>query len=332
MAASGSNNAFFSGSLTMSGVALVIDSGVTLFGSNGYSTELLDVSGTNAGIFGPGAIDGRGDLIGGTPRLIQAEKTTNFVIYGVTLEHAAKEHLYVEGGSGFTAWDVTIATPANTKNTDGIDIDSLTNATVSGSSIEDGDDGIAIKTNSGAASNITIKNNTFHGTHGMSIGSQTFDGVTNVLWENNTVYGTDEWGNVSTDNNGIRIKPDPTCGGTVRQVTYIDTCMTGVTHLLLFDTNYGTCSGSSGTPFFTDIVVNGVYTTKSTADAYSEFGGYDSANPLGLTLENVTLDALSQRGSQDAKVGLYQSNITPAGTGVTATAVSGSGSVPSCTF
>jgi len=37
-------------------------------------------------------------------------------------------------------------------------------------------DGVAIKTNSGPASNITVRNNKFYGTHGMSIGSQTMDG------------------------------------------------------------------------------------------------------------------------------------------------------------
>jgi polygalacturonase len=51
-----------------------------------------------------------------------------------------------------------------------------------------------------------------------------------------------------------------------------------------------------------------------------------------LTLENVHLDVTTQQGSQDAKVGLYDSNITPSGTGVTTTSVSGSGTVPTCTF
>jgi polygalacturonase len=332
LAVSGSDNAFFAGTLTVSGEALVVNSGVTLFGSNGYSGELLDVGGTNAAIMGPGIIDGRGDLISGTPRLIQASKITNFIVYNVTLENAAKEHLYVEGGNGFTAWNLTIATPADTANTDGIDIDSLTNATVYGSSIEDGDDGIAIKTNSGATSNITVENSSFHGTHGMSIGSQTYEGVSNVLWKDNTVYGSDEFGNVSTDPNGINIKSDVDCGGTVHQVTYIDTCMTGVKHLLIFNTSYGACDGTAGNPSYTDIIVNGVFATSSLSGAYSTFDGLSSSLPLGLSLENVHLDVTDQQGSQDAKVGLFNSNITPSGSGVTTSSVTGSGAVPSCSF
>jgi polygalacturonase len=332
LAMSGTNDAFYSGTLTVNGEALVVDAGVTLFGNNSYTGELLAIRGVNSALMGPGSVDGRGDLISGIPRLIQASNITNFTVYNVTIEHSGKEHLYVQGGNGFTAWNLTVATPANTKNTDGIDIDSLTNATVYGSSISDGDDGIAIKTNAAATSNITVENNTFHGTHGMSIGSQTFDGVVNVLWKGNTVYGTDPWGNTSTNNNGINIKTDVDCGGTVRQVTYLDTCMTGVKHLLVFNTSYGSCTGTMGTPYFTDIVVDGVYGTDSASGAYSEFEGYSAAFPLGLTLENVNLDVTTQQNSQYANVALYQSNLIPSGTGVVTQQRTGSGSVPTCSF
>jgi polygalacturonase len=332
LAASGSHNAFFSSTVTVSGEALVVNSGVTLFGSNKYSGELVAVSGTNAAIMGPGTIDGRGDLISGTPRLVQAKKITNFIAFDITLQHAAKEHLYVEGGNGFTAWNVTIATPANTKNTDGIDIDSMTNATVNDCFIEDGDDGVAIKTNQAGASNITVSNSTFHGTHGMSIGSQTFDGVTNVLWQNNTVFGSDQFGNVSTNNNGINIKSDPSCGGKVQQVTYNHTCMTGVKHLLTFNTSFGSCSGTAGTPQYTDIVVNGVLATKSQSGAFSEFDGFSSSAALGVTLENVDLDVTAEKTTENASVGLFNSNIKPSGSNVSTFTVAGSGSVPSCTF
>lgn len=316
LAASRANNAFFTGTLDVAGEAVVLLPGVTLYGNNTYSGELLSVSGNNPAILGTGTIDGRGDLISGTPRLINATDTTKFVVAGVTLEHAGKEHLYVEGGSDFLAFDLTIATPANTKNTDGIDLDSLTDATVLDSSIEDGDDGVAIKTNSGPASNITVRNTKFYGTHGMSIGSQTMYGVTNVLWDSNQMYGTDKFGNVSSDNNGINIKSDYDCGGLVKQVTYRNTQLNGIKHLLIFNTNYGSCSGTPGIPVYQDIVVDGVTATNSQSGAYSEFEGYNAANPLELYLANVTLDITNQENSQYAIVGLDNSNIAPAGTGV----------------
>jgi polygalacturonase len=332
LAPSGSNNAFYTKTITVSGEALVVDSGVTLFGSNGYSGELISVGGTNAAIMGPGTIDGRGDIVSGQPRLIQARNITNFIVFNVTIMHAGKEHLYVEGGNGFTAWGLTVRTPSNTKNTDGVDIDSLTNATVANSFIEDGDDGVVVKTNSGPASNITVRNSTFHGTHGMSIGSQTFHGVKNVLWQNNKVYGSDEFGHVSTSNMGIRIKSDPTCGGPVQQVTYENTCLTGVEHPLFFTAHYGSCSGTKGTPQFTDIVVNGVFATKSPSNTSSEFNGFSSSAPLEVVLENVQLDNTKTSSNEFAAVAEFNANVKPSGTGVTVTSISGSGSVPSCTF
>jgi len=57
--------------------------------------------------------------------------------------------------------------------------------------------------------------------------------------------------------------------------------------------------------------------------------GLDSAHPLGLTLENVSLDKTTTT-AQYANVGLFNSNVTPSGTGVTTGTVSGSGGVPSC--
>ena len=317
LAASGSNEAFYSGSLQVKGEAVVVDSGVTLYGANGYSSQLLSVTGSNAGIYGPGTIDGRGDLISGTPRLVNVKKFSNFVAAWITLTHAAKMHLYVEAGDGFTAWYIHVRTPANTKNTDGIDIDSLTNATVIGSVIEDGDDGVVVKTNSGPASQITVRNNQFYGTHGMSIGSQTMYGVTNVLWENNVMFGTDEWGNLATDDNGIRIKSDPTCGGLVNQVTYRNTTLIGIKHLLEFNTHYGACSGFAGVPVYQNILVDHVVATQSIPGAYSEFNGYSATAPLELYLAHVHLDANGQQDSQYAIVGLDDSTITPSGPGVT---------------
>jgi polygalacturonase len=167
------------------------------------------------------------------------------------------------------------------------------------------------------ASNITIKHNMFFGTHGMSVGSQTMYGVTNVLWEYNQVYGTDLFGNVSTDNNGIRIKSDFTCGGPVQQVTYRQTQLVGVKHLLVFNTYYGTCSGTQGIPVYRHIVVSGLYATNSQSGAYSLFEGYNAANPLELYLSHVDLDVTTQQNSQYANVGLDNSNISPAGPGVT---------------
>ncbi|HEY1804818.1 MAG TPA: glycosyl hydrolase family 28 protein [Terracidiphilus sp.] len=313
------NDAFYAGALTVSGEALVVARGATLFGSNYGTSQFISVTGNNAAIMGPGTIDGRADLpISGTPRLINAKHITNFTAYNVTLTHSGKMHLYMEDGSDVTVWKLTVATPANTKNTDGVDIDSLSDVTVAYSSIEDGDDGIVVKTNSAPAFNITVKDNVLYGTHGLSIGSQTMYGVTNVLWQDNTVFGTDKFGNVSTDNNGIRIKTSPSCGGLVQQVTYRDTILIGVKHPLYFATDYS-CSTANNAiiPLYQDVLVDGLLSANSQSGSYSEFEGYDQNHILGLYLAYVYLDSTTQQSTQYANVGLDLSNIVPAGTGVT---------------
>jgi polygalacturonase len=330
----------------------------TVASSGNGCKPFINVTGSNAGIMGTqgsgggqGAINGRGDqdILGtsgswwtlsntaktdgnkqNNPRLIEAHGVNSFTVYDVDLVNAPLFHIYFEGGNGLTVWGARIKTPATARNTDGIDPDSATNVTVNDSYIQDGDDGIAIKTNSAAASNMTVENSHFYGTHGIGIGSQTQYGVTNILVQNNTVSGVDSSGNVSTDNNGIRIKTSSSEGGTVNGVTYDNTCLTGVKHAMEFNPFYSSGNGST-TPYYTNIVVNGLKSVSSASSAQSVLEGYNSSHLLGLTLENVSLDATST-SAEYASIGKYNTNISPSGTDVTVSSISGSGSVPSCSF
>lgn len=326
-------DAFYSTQITVNGEGLIIGPGVTLEGNSGYvkQSELVLIEGTNSFLGGPGAIDGRGDILtGGTPRLVQGKNITNLVVYNITLQQALHPNLYVEGGNGVTIWRIKVRTPANRANADGIDIDSLTNATVAFSSIEAGDDGVAVKTNSAAASNITVVKNQLYGTHGLSIGSQTFHGVTNVLFLDNFVYGVDLEGNPATDASAIRIKSDFDCGGLVKQVTYQNTCMKQAKHLIILNTYYGSCSGTPGIPQYTDIVINGARSIDSVSGAYESFTGYNAANPLEVYLAHIDLDSTTQNDDQYAQVYLHESNVTPSGPGVTTSYFYTPGEVPHC--
>lgn len=333
LAASGTNDAFYSNLLTVNGEGLIIGDGATLYGNDSYAAgkELVLVEGANSFIGGPGTIDGRGDIVSGTPRLVQTTNTTNLIVYNVTLAQARHPNLYMEGGDGATVYRVKIRTPANRANADGIDIDSITNVTVDDCSINAGDDGIAVKTNSGPASNITVKHTKIFGTHGLSIGSQTMYGVTNVLFNHNFVFGVDLNGIASTDANAINIKSDVDCGGPVTQVTYSDTCITQSKHLIVLNTEYGSCSGITGIPMYSDIVIDGVRSTNSVAGAYSRILGYDSNNPINAFIANISLDSNAQSGDQDAIVDLDNVNgFLPSGTNVTTGSFTLRGRVPSC--
>jgi pectin methylesterase-like acyl-CoA thioesterase len=320
-------------------------------------TPFITVNGDNSGIdgirssSGQGIIDGRGedDILGTSasawalaakaqadggyqnlPRLIEASSASNFTLYDIDLENAPNFHVVYQGGTGFTAWGVYIRTPANARNTDGIDPgDGARDITIEDSYIADGDDGIAIKGGT-ATSNISIIDDHFYGTHGISIGSETSGGVTNVLVRGDTITGSGISGTTSTSANGLRIKSDASRGGKVSDVSYADICMTGLRYPLDFTAHYSTATGSL-IPNFTGIQVNGVKVVSSVPGAESVFDGYSAAYPLTIDLENVALDTTAST-AEYASAGLDSANVTPSGTGVSTRTVSATGSVPACTF
>lgn len=324
----------------------------------------ITITGRDSGVMGTrgpagslGVIDGRGEMtiLGSTqtwwdvaesahnggaqnnPDLIVGQHADDVTIYQIELKNSPMYHIFMQDGTGLTVWGVMIDTPAvGARNTDGIDPTSETDVTLNDDMIQDGDDCVAVKSFYPVpASNITVENVHCYGTHGLSIGSQTGGNVTNVLFENDTVDGTDSLGNQSTDNNGIRIKADAVNGGTTQQVTYDDICETGIKHLLYFNTHYA--SGGTIIPSIQDVVVDGVVAVNSVHDAYSAFDGFDAQHPLQIDLENVSLDNTSQTESHTdqtdyTNAARYNSNIVPSGTGVTIATLPAGGSIPACTF
>ncbi|HZP15229.1 MAG TPA: glycosyl hydrolase family 28 protein, partial [Nocardioides sp.] len=253
-------------------------------------------------------------------------------LYDIDLINSPMYHALFKGGSGATVWGVRIKTPANSRNTDGIDPEDISNVTINDAYIQDGDDCISVKSDPGtAASHITVQNTHCWGTHGLSIGSQTAGGVNNVTFLNDTLAGTDTGGITSSSNNGIRVKSAADRGGLVSAVVYQNICMTGIKDLIVIDPHYS--GGGSGTlyPNFADITLNGVVSVHSASSATSKLDGYNASYPAGLKLENIKLDA-TKTTAQYANIGLYNSNITASGTDVKVSSISGSGSVPSCSF
>jgi polygalacturonase len=77
--------------------------------------------------------------------------------------------------------------------------------------------------------------------------------------------------------------------------------------------------------------VDGAKAVSSASGATSVLEGYSSSDPLCLTLENVSFDATATT-AENASIGTYDTDLSPSGTNVAVSAVSGSGSVPSCSF
>lgn len=349
----------------------------TVSAAGGGCYPFITFGGSGSGLMGTrgaggslGAIDGRGNgtLVGSAqtwwdvaaaaasggnqnnPILVEGSGVDDITIYQIELENSPMYHVEIQNGYGLTVWGVEINSPATARNTDGVDPESESDVTIRDDMIQNGDDCVAVKANPGTPSrNITVDDVHCYGSHGLSVGSQTAGGVSNVLFENSTLDGFDSFGNLSASDTGIQIKTDANSGGLTRQVTYRDICMTNIKHLLIFNPHYS--SGGTSVPAQSDIVVNGVVSTDSESGAYSIFEGYDAANPLQIDLENIDVDNVTQDGNhgnegptegesptQYVEAGTDNTNIVPAGPlgnaadDVTVTPIRGSGAIPSCTF
>lgn len=253
------------------------------------------------------------------PRLIQINGGSDFTLYRVTVQNSPNFHIVTTGVTGVVAWGIKILTPSlaytkpgyacpsgttpdavtpatcftpdTVKNTDGFDPGQSSKVLLAYSYISTGDDNVAVKASSSLTSMLAFVNNHFYYGHGMSIGSETNAGVSNVVVSNLSIDGYD-----SANGNGLRIKSDSSRGGKVDNVTYNRVCMRNVRYPLVFDSFYSSKSGTLY-PSFTNIKLSGVHFTGSSKykGGLVTFGGYElngQNNPLGIRLDNVVFDGV----------------------------------------
>ncbi|GGA03198.1 glycoside hydrolase family 28 protein [Dyella caseinilytica] len=248
------------------------------------------------------------------PRLLNANGGGSFVLYGVAFENAPNFHIALDAMDGVIAWGIKILspslvyskpgyacpkgttpdqvtpatcfTPDTVKNTDGFDPGESSHVLLAYSYVSDGDDHVAVKAGSGAGSHdlMFAHNHLYYG-HGLSIGSETNTGVSNVAVEDLSVDGYD-----SPNGVGIRIKSDASRGGVVSAVSYQDICMRNVHEPMAFDAFYSAAKGKSY-PWFKGITINGFHDTGSVSYGGGElvFAAY-AKYPLQISMQNVQFD------------------------------------------
>ncbi len=251
----------------------------------------------NSGIYGDGIIDGQGNsVIKGSnktwwnlaseakilkksqnvPRLIEIRGSKNFTLYKISLKNSPNFHVAMGNVNGFTAWGVKINTPADARNTDGIDPGSSTNITIAHSYISTGDDNVAIKAGNGPTSHVSIFNNFFGKGHGMSIGSETSGSVTDVIVSNLTMDGT---------NSGLHIKSSKVNGGLVNDITYKNVCIKNVQYPILLDMFYQRNTEGNKIPQFKNIHFDNI---KVLTPGKFVFNGL-KGNNIQVTFNNVSV-------------------------------------------
>jgi polygalacturonase len=326
---------YLTGPLSLpAGITLQIDSGATLLASQNsadypasgsHLTPLLLASGVgNVTITGGGTIDGQGapwwalineEKAAGTalsprPAMIDLESVNTAHISGITIKNAPNGHITMKGATNVGIDGITISSPADSPNTDGIDVWSSSQVAITNSTIDCGDDDLAIdsSTSSGAAHDISLSSSTIKHGHGLSIGSYTGGGVYNISIHNNTLTGTD---------NGVRIKSARDRGGEVHAVTYAHLTMSGVATPILVTGYYPKIPAdgdpaqtvTSTTPYYHDITISKV--TATSATSAGDIVGVPEKPITGLTLSSVNIAAKTGLIVRNATVTATSTTITP---------------------
>ncbi len=149
------------------------------------------------------------------PCFIECINCENVTVEGITVKDSPFWTIHPLYSKNVLLKHLQVENPKDAPNTDGIDIDSCEDVQVVGCSVSVGDDGICIKSGSGAdgirvnkpTRNVEIRDCTVHSAHGgIVIGSETAAPISHIVAENCNLSGTDR---------GIRIKSRRGRGGDI---------------------------------------------------------------------------------------------------------------------
>jgi polygalacturonase len=291
-----------------SGAVLLINDDLSRYPVAGkrYQDTITAVDAHDLKITGAGTIDGQGrawwdsfrtnrDMLH-RPYLIKFTDCTNVTVTGVHLINSPMFHLVPQNCTGVTIRGVTIHSPENAPNTDGID-PSGWNFIISDCHIDTGDDNIAIKPVRNARTpgdkNYVVENCTFVHGHGMSIGGGSAGGVEDLTVRNCTFDQTDR---------AIRIKTLRGNGGLVRNCIFENLTMTDIKKSPISIVDYYPESNAPKdpaeekavpvteyTPQYRDIIIRNV--TVTNCPNAGVIIGLPEAPVDGLTFSNVNLSA-----------------------------------------
>ena len=300
-------------------------------------------------ISGGGAIDGQGAAWwpyaktkkeAKRPRMIALSSCNRLLIEGITLSNSPMFHIALGGKcADVTVRGVTIRAPASTDpvspshNTDACDVKG-NNILIENCDVSVGDDNF---TCGGNTANVLITNCTYGYGHGVSIGSYTQGGVSNITVVNCTFHDTEA---------GIRIKTDRDRGGFVHHMSYLDLHMTNVGCPILIYASYMAKESrfrnlqkltpelaasyppapvGGRTPIYRDFVFSNLTATVASGRRAGLIWGLPEMNVTNVLLQNVHITADLPFGIFNAQgVRLVNSQIiTPGGVNKLAVANAG---------
>lgn len=241
-------------------------------------------------------------LANGVPRpwFVEFNNVTGGKLEHLYLTNSPMWNIVIRNSSDIDVHDVTINNPATSPNTDGMDIISSHNVTVSNMDIYTGDDNIAIKSGlipgtAAPSKDILVRNSTIRNGHGISIGSETANGIGNVTVSHVTFINT---------KNGLRIKSARDRGNIIGPLVADHLTMTNVATPVLVTNSYNGQSGTKGnmltsalddaqvtatTPKISGVNISNL--TATNAKYAMIFSGLPESVIQGVLLDHIDIDS-----------------------------------------
>ncbi len=183
-------------------------------------------------------------LANGAPRpwFVEFNNVSDGKIEQLHLTNSPMWNIVIRNSADITVHEVSINNPTTSPNTDGMDIVSSRNVTISKMDIHTGDDNIAIKSGlvpgtAAPSKDITVRDSIMRDGHGISVGSETANGIGRVTVSNVTFLNTE---------NGVRIKSARDRGNTIGPLVADHLTMTNVATPILVTNSYSGQSGANG--------------------------------------------------------------------------------------
>eukprot|EP00252_Welwitschia_mirabilis_P006581 TRINITY_DN17463_c0_g2_i1.p1 TRINITY_DN17463_c0_g2~~TRINITY_DN17463_c0_g2_i1.p1 ORF type:complete len:429 (-),score=25.16 TRINITY_DN17463_c0_g2_i1:236-1522(-) len=285
---------------------------------NGFGVKDVIITGDNGTIDGQGAVwwnSFRNKTLDYTrPHLIEFRDSSDIIISNLTLLNSPFWNIHPVYSSNVHIHDVTIVSPANSPNTDGIDPDSCSDVCIEDCYIRTGDDLISIKSGwdeygisyGRPSSNITIRRITGETltSAGLALGSEMSGGIETVRVENF---------HISNSKYGIRLKTGPGRGGFVKDVEVCNVTMNSAEIAFAFTGSYGDHPDKNYDPgalpeikdmTFRDIIGNDIKVA-------GIIEGIPNDPFTGLAFSNIFLNMSSDSAWNCSNASGYSENVIP---------------------
>ncbi|KAF7851381.1 hypothetical protein BT93_L4052 [Corymbia citriodora subsp. variegata] len=230
-------------------------------------------------------------------RSITFNWANDIVLSGLTSINSQATHIVINSCKNAAVRNVKTIAPDQSPNTDSIHVQSSNGVTITGSTLQSGDDCISIGP---GTTNLYMSNIKCGPGHGISIGSlgreATEDGVQNVTLTNAVFTGSD---------NGVRIKSwaRPTTSF-VRNVLFQNIIMKNVKNPIIIDQNY--CPNNQGCPRqssgvkISQVTYRNIQGTSATQKAVT-FNCSSSTPCQGVRLQDINLTYMNKAASSSCK-------------------------------